>query len=282
MALSLITKAWPIVMQHGRKFVLVALCDASNDDGECFLCVETIAYKCGMGVRTVQGHLIDLESDKFIWREERLGRSSIYSVNIVVLENAEKNPLWLKRQAMKRTPAKAAGVAHTPAEPAHPPAEPAHPPAEPAPIPVSYPLLNDKKKKEAQAQKISFSDSSFKHIPDEQISVWTATYPAVNVQLEIMKAAAWIDANPANAKSDYKRFLNGWLTRAQDKAPRMAAAITARPARQTQPMETFRERDDRLGREKWELMTGRVHPESVRAQALGGFVVDVATKQLGN
>jgi hypothetical protein len=138
------------------------------------------------------------------------------------------------------------------------------------------------KKKEAQAQKISFSDSSFKHIPDEQSSLWTATYPAVNVQLEIMKAAAWIDANPANHKSDYKRFLNGWLSRAQDKAPRLATAITARPARQAQPAETFRERDARLGREKWELMTGRTHPDSVKSPAFGGLVVDVKNKQLEN
>lgn len=151
MALSLITKAWPIVMQTGRKFVLVALCDAANDDGECFLCVETIAYKCGMGLRTVQGHLIDLEADKFIWREERLGRSSIYSVNVVVLEDAEKNPLWVKRQLMKRTPAKPAGVPQTPAVSAEAPAVSAHPPAGSAPIPVSQPSPTQKKNNKAQS-----------------------------------------------------------------------------------------------------------------------------------
>ena len=147
MALSLITKAWPIVMQPGRKFVLVALCDAANDDGECFLCVETIAYKTGMGVRTVQGHLIDLEATSFIWREDRLGRSSIYSVNIETLGGAEKSPLWIKRQLMKRTPAE---TAPTPAETAPTPAETAPTPAETAPIPVSHPLHSQKNKQPAQ------------------------------------------------------------------------------------------------------------------------------------
>ena len=238
MALSLITKTWPIVMQPGRKFVLVALCDAANDDGECFLCVETIAYKTGMGIRTVQGHLIGLEADSFIWREDRLGRSSIYSVNIETLEVAEKSPLWIKRQLMKRTPAKSAGVKTTPAETAPTPAKSAGAPAGTAPIPVSHPPINQEKKKyEASVQKISFDGLKFENLSSEQVEVWKQAYPAVNVSGEILKAASWLNANPANAKSDYKRFLNNWLCRAQDRAPAQgyAPAYGAPAAQRLQP-----------------------------------------------
>lgn len=273
MALSLITKAWPIVMQTGRKFVLVALCDAANDDGECFLCVETIAYKCGMGVRTVQGHLIDLESDKFIWREERLGRSSIYSINVVMIEDAEKNPLWLKRQAMKRTPAKVAGVAVTPAETAPPPAELAGAPAETAPIPVSYPLptLKNNKKGGNGALPEKFTPNA--------ACITLATDKGANAGEEL---AAFLDYHTANGSTfiDWQAAFRTWIRNSIKFGKQNKRIAAPRQSAPEKPVETFRERDARLGREKWELMTGRTHPESVQAPAHCGLVVDIATKQL--
>ena len=146
MAISLVSKVWAIDMQTGRKFVLVALCDAANDDGACFVCVETIAYKCGLSIRAVQGHLIDLAKSGLISREERSGRSSIYTVNVDALDAHAKHEFWERRQMMKKTPAKSAGVQNlhplTPAESAPTPAESAHPPAESAPITVTYPSPN--------------------------------------------------------------------------------------------------------------------------------------------
>lgn len=76
-----------------------------------------------------------------------------------------------------------------------------------------------KKKKKEAAPKISFDGLKFENLSNEQVEAWKQAYPAVNVAGEILKAAVWLDANPANKKSDYKRFLNGWLSRSQDKAP---------------------------------------------------------------
>ena len=220
MALSLITKAWPIVMQTGRKFVLVALCDAANDDGACFMCVETIAYKCGMGVRTVQGHLIDLEATGFIWRDARLGRSSIYSVNVVVLEDAEKNPLWVKRQLMKRTPAKTAGVSKTPADSAPPPAEVAGAPAEPAPIPVSQPSPIRKNNNKARQCVL----------PDGFMPNKTAEAMASEMGLDIAaELSAFQDHHAANGSTfkDWQAAFRTWLRNAVRFARR---EVTSRPA----------------------------------------------------
>ena len=44
---------------------------------------------------------------------------------------------------------------------------------------------------------------------------------ALDLAVEIAKADAWLSANPANAKSDGDRYLNGWLSRAQERAPRV-------------------------------------------------------------
>jgi len=81
----------------------------------------------------------------------------------------------------------------------------------------------DKKKKKEAVPKISFDGLKFQDLSVGQIEVWSAAYPAISVTAEILKAAVWLDANPANQKSDYKRFLNNWLCRAQDKAPARAA-----------------------------------------------------------
>jgi len=89
------------------------------------------------------------------------------------------------------------------------------------------------KKKEAPAPvvpKISFDGVKFNDLSEDQIALWTGAYPAIDVPAQIKKAAVWLDANPANKKSDYKRFLNGWLCRAQDKAPRAQdGARTGKP-----------------------------------------------------
>lgn len=91
----------------------------------------------------------------------------------------------------------------------------------------------DKKKKEAPAPvipKISFDGKKFQDLSEDQIALWTEAYPAISIAAEVLKAAVWLDANPANKKSDYKKFLNGWLCRAQDKAPRAQdGARTAKP-----------------------------------------------------
>lgn len=43
-------------------------------------------------------------------------------------------------------------------------------------------------------------------------------YPAIDVRAEIRKAKAWLLNNPKNTKSDWKRFVGSWLSRAQDRA----------------------------------------------------------------
>lgn len=53
---------------------------------------------------------------------------------------------------------------------------------------------------------------------DELIPCWRQSYPGVDVLLEIRKAHSWELCNPANRKKDRVRFLNKWLSRAQDNA----------------------------------------------------------------
>lgn len=54
---------------------------------------------------------------------------------------------------------------------------------------------------------------------EKDIIAWQRAYPAVNVHQELAAMESWCDANPARrkTKSGIKRFVNLWLTKAQDK-----------------------------------------------------------------
>lgn len=56
-------------------------------------------------------------------------------------------------------------------------------------------------------------------VTQSQIDEWQAIYPAVNCAQEVKKAKAWIKANQSRAKTyrGMAKFLNGWMSRQQDK-----------------------------------------------------------------
>lgn len=69
-------------------------------------------------------------------------------------------------------------------------------------------------------EKINFIEGKFTNT-ERRAELWNEAYPAVNIKTEIAKAAAWLLANPKNAKQNHERFLSNWLSRAQEKAPAM-------------------------------------------------------------
>ena len=73
--------------------------------------------------------------------------------------------------------------------------------------------------RENRVPHVAWSEAGFS-IPDTVKTGFTVAYPAVNLDAEIAKAHAWVLANPKNRKSNWGRFLKGWLQKAQDRAPR--------------------------------------------------------------
>lgn len=67
--------------------------------------------------------------------------------------------------------------------------------------------------------KITLNDKSFYDVPVEKIAFWKEVYPAVDVEQELRKMIAWCDANPTRRKTKrgIEKFINGWLSREQDK-----------------------------------------------------------------
>jgi len=81
------------------------------------------------------------------------------------------------------------------------------------------PKLREVKLREVNT--IAWSDEAraFIGIQAEDRKLWSEAYPALNLDQEIAKAAAWVIANPKNKKSNWPRFLNNWLKASQDRAP---------------------------------------------------------------
>jgi uncharacterized protein YdaU (DUF1376 family) len=46
---------------------------------------------------------------------------------------------------------------------------------------------------------------------------WVSAYPGVQIGTELEKAAAWAASNPTKRKKDWRRFLNNWMSRAQER-----------------------------------------------------------------
>lgn len=73
----------------------------------------------------------------------------------------------------------------------------------------------------ASSAKIALSANGlWENIPEEMMSAWKRAHPAINLNTELAKAAAWIMANPKNIKKNYAKFITNWLSRSQDRAPR--------------------------------------------------------------
>lgn len=87
------------------------------------------------------------------------------------------------------------------------------------------PIASNKSSQPEQTISFDFSTGIFSNLHDHR-EAWSRAYPAVDIDVEVSKAAAWLLANPKNRKKNYPRFLNLWLSKAQDRAPRQQQSQT--------------------------------------------------------
>lgn len=103
---------------HGKKFVLVAFADQANDDGIAWIAVESrkgkrdMLKKTSMSLRTLQGHIQDLEKDGHLERVEKPGLGCMW---IIRPTPAGFAGVWGATPAEKDgTPADFAGIPYIP------------------------------------------------------------------------------------------------------------------------------------------------------------------------
>ncbi len=65
---------------------------------------------------------------------------------------------------------------------------------------------------------LPLNDGSAHQIIYDDVDFYEDLYPAVDVRQELRKMVGWLDANPSKRKTPkgVKRFINTWLSKAQD------------------------------------------------------------------
>ena len=111
--------------------------------------------------------------------QDRLGKDRIGKVSIDSMPGAETAP--------------------TPPEPPKPPKNE----KSSSPVVISIPL----------------NDKTEYQITEADVAAWKDLYQAVDIMQELRKMKGWADANPSKRKTrnGIKRFINGWLSKEQDK-----------------------------------------------------------------
>lgn len=66
---------------------------------------------------------------------------------------------------------------------------------------------------------LTLNDKTVYDVPLSKIEKWKIAYPAVDVEQELRKMGAWLDANPTKRKTKrgIDRFINTWLAKEQDR-----------------------------------------------------------------
>jgi len=117
------------------------------------------------------------------------------------------------------------------AKPGNPPADAPDFPANCACIPSSClpsssnpstdcpPSETPKRRRSPATSAVSWSaDAGWHGITPHDRTEWAAAYPACDLDTELARATAWLRANPTKAhKSNWRKFLVGWLSRSQDR-----------------------------------------------------------------
>jgi hypothetical protein len=78
--------------------------------------------------------------------------------------------------------------------------------------------------------KISFSFDlkKFENISLEELEEWKKAYPAISSEAELLRMAQWCLSNSskAKAKSNWRKFITNWLSRAQDQSINTQARLS--------------------------------------------------------
>lgn len=82
MSIQLMNAVWHLKVSLKEKIVLLCLADHAKDSGDCWPSVNRIAARCSISIRSAQSALKSLEKQDLINRNERSGRSTLYSMKI--------------------------------------------------------------------------------------------------------------------------------------------------------------------------------------------------------
>ena len=82
---------------------------------------------------------------------------------------------------------------------------------------LSLSLMKGMKEEKEEQIYFSFEERKFFNITIEDKAGWLDAFPACDINQELRKMREWLLANPTKKKSNYRKFINNWLSSEQDK-----------------------------------------------------------------
>lgn len=82
---------------------------------------------------------------------------------------------------------------------------------------------------------LPLNDGTFHEVTESEVRKYRELYPAVDVMQELRNMVGWLDSNPTKrkTKAGVRRFINGWLSREQDRG--RPGQLRQRQTEPTQP-----------------------------------------------
>lgn len=106
-------------------------------------------------------------------------------------------------------------------------------------------------------------------VPEDQLTKMTEECPLVDIQAQ---TKLFRDHTFSVAKTDWVATWRNWMRTKQERLVEAAGKVQA--------LESFKQTDARIGRERWEEMTGEQHPQNVTPQSSNILnVIDVTPVQ---
>jgi len=202
MAVRVLSKVWDGFPHGGTELLaLLALADWSDDEGRCYPSIKSIAKKIRLKERQAQRVVNKLINEGFVKILSNKfggapGSTRNYQIIIGNLTGVEYD-----------TPSDRTGVTQD-ADGCHITPETGVTDDTQTVIEPSLTVRQNTKAKITLS-----SDGNFENLESHLIA-WKSAYPNLNVMAEIRKAGAWCISNPKRCpKSNFPRFLNGWLSR---------------------------------------------------------------------
>jgi hypothetical protein len=179
------------------KIIFAVISDCQGDNDKCWPGIRTLAQRTGMTSVTVIDCIKRLESAHLLNVERRgNGKSSHYAIS-----EGDKEIIPAKKLNRSRTLHATVKESCTEA------------------FKKLEPNQTDSYKTHSVNSSFAFvlRGNGFWHLPQAKLDEYKATYPALDVENEIRKAAQWLNDNSDRRKTakGMPRFLGGWLSRAK-------------------------------------------------------------------
>jgi hypothetical protein len=205
--------AWKQPINPSAKLLLLALADRAGPDNTVWPSYEQLIVDTGLDRKTISKKIGELIALGLVAdTHERTGKTKQIPIyKLVGVEQREFETVPKTERYQKRNSTTFSGNSTTFSG------------NSPKNGTRNLPLEPTKEPTTVSHDKIVFDGSKFINL-NGYVLKWQESYPAINVMTEVRKAEAWLMSNPKNKKSNYARFLNNWLSKAQDNAGRVNAS----------------------------------------------------------